>query len=82
MSSRIDEKTMVPLSVVAALFTTGISVTALGAVFVYSVNSRLARIERHLGISDMTSDGFIPNAEAKPLEHREVTGRGPSSKKN
>lgn len=63
MPSRIDDKTMVPLGVVAVLFSTGISVTALGAFWVKGVNDRLYRIEQKMGIT-AAPESLIPNAEA------------------
>ncbi len=49
--SRIDEKTVVPLGWVLALFSTGIATAAAAAFWVSAVNNRLARIEDKLGIS-------------------------------
>lgn len=69
--SRIDGKTMVPLDTIVKLaafcFTAGMSVTATGAVWVYKVNDRLARIEMRLGIVEVPS-GFIARAEASPIK--------------
>ena len=65
--SRIDEQTLVPLSVVAGLFTVGIGVTATGAFWVKSVNDRLAHIENKLGIVaiDDTKVALVPEASAE-----------------
>lgn len=67
MPSRIDDKTTVPLSIVAMLFMTGISVTATGSFWVSRVNDRLSRIEEKLGIPKATSlsaSDILPAAEA------------------
>lgn len=65
MPSRIDDKTMVPLGIVAALFVVGISVTATGAFWVSRVDDRLALIEKKLGIvQNESSHGVIESAEA------------------
>lgn len=83
MPSRIDDKTVVPLGVVAILFSIGISVTITASFWVRGVNDhlelmdkRFARVEAHLGISDFknrrpadTAMQFIPSAEAKGLTH-------------
>jgi len=61
---RIDEKTVVPLGVVAALFTTGISITAMGVFWITSVNERLSRIEQRLGIVPVNAASFVPHANA------------------
>lgn len=63
--SRIDEKTLVPLHMVIALFSTGIFVTGMGVYWMTSVNDRLSRIEQKLGIVPPATPSFIPHAEAK-----------------
>jgi hypothetical protein len=50
MTPKIDEKTMVPLGLVATLFAVGIGVTVTGAFWVSKVDDRLARIEDRLGL--------------------------------
>lgn len=47
---RITERTGIPLGWVIGLFSTGISITIIGTIFVASVNFRLSRIEEKLGI--------------------------------
>jgi hypothetical protein len=64
MPSRIDDRTMVPLGIVAALFGVGFSLIASGAFWVKSVNDRLSQIEDRLGIA-RAEPALIPNAEAK-----------------
>lgn len=65
MPSRIDDKTMVPLGIVAALFVVGISVTATGAFWVSRVDDRLALIEKRLGIADnIKPHGVLEEAQA------------------
>ncbi len=65
MPSRIDDKTMVPLGIVAALFTVGISITATGAFWVFRVDDRLSRIEQILKISSQANTAsIVPDAEA------------------
>lgn len=65
MPSRIDDKTMVPLGVVAALFVVGISVTATGAFWVSRVDDRLALIEKKLGIvQNDSAHGVFDEAQA------------------
>lgn len=61
MPSRIDDKTMVPLRVVAVLFSIGIGVTITGAFWVQGVNDhlksiddRFSRIETKLGIPEVS----------------------------
>ncbi len=76
MPSRIDDKTTVPLSIVAVLFATGVSVTATGAFWVKSVNDRLSRIEDKLGIVQVPND-LITSAEAHT--HGKGVKRGPDS---
>jgi len=63
MSSKIDEKTEVPLGLVASLFVLGMGVTATGAFWVSRVDNRLARIEDKLGI--------IQLPQVKKLERHE-----------
>jgi hypothetical protein len=66
MKNKIDERTMVPLSLVAALFMVGLSATATGVFWVSKVNERLARIEDRLGIYTPIADfSIIPNANAE-----------------
>lgn len=52
---RIDDKTQIPLGIVAALFSAGISFSVMGTWWVASwqskVNERLSRIEDRLGIA-------------------------------
>jgi hypothetical protein len=62
--SRIDEKTLIPLSFVGALFSIGIMITAMGVYWMTSVNERLGRIEQRLGIMPISPPSFIPHAEA------------------
>jgi hypothetical protein len=83
MTSRIDDKTVVPLSIVALLFSVGISVTITASFWVRGVNDhlelmdkRFARVESRLGISEMprrapaeTAMHLIPRAEAKGVGH-------------
>lgn len=64
MSPRIDEKTMVPLGIVAALFSAGVGVSATGAFWVSKVDERLTRIEKKLDIARVPNGIIIPNAEA------------------
>lgn len=66
MPSRIDDKTMVPLGIVAVLFSIGISITATGAFWVKGVNDRLYRIEQKMGITS-APESLIPNANAGEL---------------
>lgn len=84
MASRIDRETVVPLEVVAILFSIGISTTIAGAFWVKGVNDhlelidkRFSRVETKLGIADSatrqpaqsTSIDFIPRAEAKGVAY-------------
>lgn len=59
MPSRIDDKTVVPLNVVAILLAAVVSATVTGAFWVKSVNDRLSRIEEKLGVVAPTSPNFV-----------------------
>lgn len=67
MASRIDDKTMIPLNMVASMLAVGLGVTATGTFWVAKVNDRLARIESKLGISVLET-GIVPVAEAGEKE--------------
>lgn len=83
MPSRIDDKTVVPLGLVALLFSVAMSCAVTSAFWVKGVNDhlelmdkRFARVEARLGISEMpkrapaeTAMNLIPRAEAKGLNH-------------
>lgn len=83
MPSRIDDETVVPLGVVAVLFSVALGFTVTSAFWVKGVNDhlelmdkRFSRVEARLGISEMpkrepaeTAIHLIPRAEAKGLAH-------------
>lgn len=63
MPSRIDDKTLVPLSSVFMMLSMILGATITGAFWVKGVNDRLTHIESKLGIANQ-DNGFIEDADA------------------
>lgn len=61
---RIDDKTQVPLGIVASLFTVGIGIAIAGTFWVSRVNERLSRIEEMLRIAQVVPSTTLETAWA------------------
>lgn len=71
MPSRIDNRTLIPIEMVAAILTFGVSITAVGAFWVSRVDDRLSRIESKLGIA-VNETTLLPQAEAHERRPHEL----------
>lgn len=80
---RIDDKSVVPLGWVLGGFATMISISAMGAFWIATVNFRLQRIEEKLNIPLFQNNAaFLPNEKdghGRPTEQPRVIADLPSN---